>query len=212
MPLLATPAFWYFVISTYITYEMTMAQARAQRDQAEAQNEMAEENARLQNEMQEKAQDQNIDKAKQLNLAEEMEREKLAEHKLQQDISFREAYGTNVAQLGDYSMTGNTVDRIFGTIDRKLSENKLGIDRDIEALGSNFGFARKNLQTSTDMGVLGSEMNINAFKTGEHMYMDRDSGWLNIGAGWTQTTADSYRLDRSFGDKHSYGKQKGWYS
>ena len=41
--LFATPAFWYFVISTYLTYEITRQQAIAAKEQAEAQNEMAEE-------------------------------------------------------------------------------------------------------------------------------------------------------------------------
>ena len=186
----------YFLAQMYLTIEITRRQAQAAADAGDAQTEMAEENARLQNEMQEKAQEQNIEKSKQLSLAEDMERQKLNDQKLKQDIAFRQAYGTNVAGLGDYSMTGNTVNRIFGTIDRRLTENKLNIDRDIETLGTNFAFARDNLQTQTDMGLLGSDMNINAFKTGEHMGMDSEAAFYGTGASWMSSWSDSYRLSR----------------
>lgn len=209
--LFATPAFWYFVISTYLTYEMTRQQAIQAKEQADAQTEMAEENARLQIEMQEKAQEQNIEKGKQLNLAEEMEREKLAEQKLQQDIQYKQIYGSNVAQLGDASMTGNTVDRIFGTIDRRLAENKLSIDRDIDTLGSNFSFARKNLQTQTDMGVLGSDLNINAMSTGKNMGMSDEVGYLKIGSGLLDSATTAYKIDSSVNPKYSYGRNRKWY-
>lgn len=187
-------AVYYFVMQALITYHMAQAQAEAAKRAADSQTEMAEKNAELQNDMQEEAQEQNLDKAKQLNLAEDMEKDKLNQQKLQQQVAFKEAYGTNIAQLGDFSMSGNTVGRIFGTIDRRLSENTLNIDRDIEALGSNFGFARNNLQTQTDMGVLGSNININSFKTGEHMGVDPNSAWLGVGASWMSSGADSYRL------------------
>jgi len=192
------PALLYFIATTLLTYYIAQEQAAAAAAQANAQTEMAEENARLQNEMQEKAQEQNIDQAKQLSLAESLEQEKLAEAKLSQSIQYKEAYGRNVAQLGDFSMTGNTVDRIFGTIDRKLSENTLNIDRDLDTLGSNFAFARNKLQSQTDMGRLGADMNINAFKTGDHMGISDEATWLNIGSGWTNAAADSYRLHKTY--------------
>ena len=193
------PALLYFIATSLLTYYIAQEQAAAAAAQADAQTEMAEENARLQNEMQEKAQEQNIDQAKQLSLAESLEQEKLAEAKLSQSIQFKEAYGRNVAQLGDFSMTGNTVDRIFGTIDRKLSENTLNIDRDLDTLGSNFAFARNKLQSQTDMGRLGADMNINAFKTGENMGISEEAAWLNIGSGWTNNAADAYRLHKMAG-------------
>ena len=194
--LFTAPAFYYALAQMAITYYMMEQQAQAAKDQADAQTEMAEDNADLQIEMQEKAQDQNLEKAKQISLAEALEREKLSEQKVSQNIQFKEAYGRNVAQLGDFSMTGNTVNRIFGTIDRKLSENKLSIDRDIETLGSNFAFARSNLQSQTDMGVLGADININAFKTGEHMGVDPQAAWLSTGSQWMSHGADAYRLHK----------------
>lgn len=201
MPFLAAipAAAWYFIAQMAITYYMMEQQAQAAKEQADAQTEMAKRNAELQGEMQEKAQDQNLEKAKQISLAEALEREKLSEQKVSQDIQYKEAYGRNVAQLGDFSMTGNTVNRIFGTIDRKLSENKLSIDRDIETLGSNFAFARKNLQTQTDMGVLGTDININAFKSGEHMGVDPQAAWLSTGSQWMSHGADAYRLHKTKG-------------
>ncbi len=191
-------AAWYFIGQMALTYYAMHAQAQAAADQADAQTEMAKENAKLQIDMQEKAQDQNLEKAKQISLAEALEREKLSEQKLSQNIQFKEAFGRNVSQLGDFSMTGNTVNRIFGTIDRKLSANKLSIDRDIETLGSNFAFARSNLQSQTDMGVLGADININAFKSGEHMGVDPQSAWLTTGSQWMSHGADAYKLHKTY--------------
>ena len=191
-------AIYYFIAQAMLTYYMAQEQAAAAKAQADAQTEMAEKNAELQNDMQEKAQEQNIDQAKQLSLAESLEQEKLAEAKLSQSIQYKEAYGRNVAQLGDFSMTGNTVDRIFGTIDRKLSENKLNIDRDLDTLGSNFAFARNKLQSQTDMGRLGADMNINAFKTGENMGISEEAAWLSTGSSWLSSGADAYRLHKTY--------------